>query len=123
MIILYDSKCDFCVWFIRLVDKKIKKDIHVGKYDLRTVEARQFLRQKNINFINLNTIYLIENEVYVKSRAVLKIIRKMQMPYSMLYSFGILPVKVTDALYDFVARNRYRISRLFRHHQAQQSTG
>lgn len=115
MTILYDSKCDFCLWFIRFIEAKRQKSVQIDKYDLRTIEARQLLKSHGVNFINLNTIYFVDQEVLVKSKAILRIVRKTSFPYSLLYFFNLLPRKMTDVMYDYVARNRYKLSKLFNH--------
>ena len=113
MTILYDSQCDFCNCFIHFFEKRKKKSVSFSKYDLRSRDARALLRQKNINFVNLNTIYLIEDDVLNKSKAVIKILSNTTFPYNTLYIFKGVPQKGTDTAYEVIAKKRYVISKLF----------
>jgi predicted DCC family thiol-disulfide oxidoreductase YuxK len=115
MTILYDSQCDFCCWFLDFFEKKKRKSICFLKYDLRTTEARSLLRDVNVKFVNLNTIYLIDDHVLMKSKAVLEILKRTRFPFNAFYFFNILPKKMTDKIYEFVARNRYKIGKLLFH--------
>ena len=112
MTILYDSKCDFCLSFIALYEKYRRHSVTYAKFDLRTKEARALLKSRQINFVNLNTIYLVDEKVSIKSTAVLKILWKTKWPVRLLYVLHILPVRFTDAVYEFVAKNRYRLSKM-----------
>jgi predicted DCC family thiol-disulfide oxidoreductase YuxK len=83
-------------------------------YDLRSREARQFLKERNVQFITMNTIYCIKGDkVSKKSTAVFNIFRHARSPYRYLSLLGILPVAFTDYFYDLVAKHRYTLSKLF----------
>jgi predicted DCC family thiol-disulfide oxidoreductase YuxK len=89
---------------------KINGDISV--YDLRTREARSILKNREVDFVNMNTIYCItQDEVLNKSRAVFAIFSNAKSGYRFFSFFRKLPVKLTDKVYDFVARHRYSISK------------
>jgi predicted DCC family thiol-disulfide oxidoreductase YuxK len=113
MIVLYDSHCGFCVSFVRFFEGRIKDDQDYKKHDLRTREARAVLREKEVAIVNLNTIYLVDNGVHMKSRAVFRILRHARFPYNLAFGLSMLPAPLTDIGYDFIARNRYKISRFF----------
>ena len=53
-------------------------------------------------------LFLYDGKVYDKSAGVLKIAQLLGWPMKWLYMFYILPKKWRDAVYDFVARHRYR---------------
>lgn len=109
MIILYDSKCAFCNAVIHFFERKIAPGKLEGKHDLRTVEARQLLKEQQVSFIKLNTIYVIDKQVYLKSAAIFRIIRRLVFPFRLLYVFSVFPVSFSNKIYDFIAAHRYRI--------------
>lgn len=85
-----------------------------GLYDLRSREARQLLRDRDITFVTMNTIYCIDGDVVAKkSTAIFRIFRTARRPYRYLSLLRMLPVKFTDYCYDFVAKHRYTISKIF----------
>lgn len=57
----------------------------------------------------LNTIILLEDQqVLQKSDAILGIARHLPAAWPLLYVFKIFPRFIRDAVYDWIARNRYR---------------
>ncbi len=55
------------------------------------------------------SIVLIEGDrVYDRSDAALRIARRLGGAWSLLYAFIVVPRVVRDAVYRFIARNRYR---------------
>lgn len=56
-----------------------------------------------------DTIVLVEGgRLYERSAAALRIARHMGLPWSLLYAFIVVPRPIRDAVYKFIARNRYR---------------
>ncbi len=45
---------------------------------------------------------------YEKSTAVLRIARQLSPPWPVFYALKIIPVGLRDALYDWIAANRYK---------------
>lgn len=59
---------------------------------------------------SLETIVFVdEGEVFVRSRAVFRITRYLPWPYRMLSWFRWLPVRLTDAVYRWIAVRRYEL--------------
>jgi predicted DCC family thiol-disulfide oxidoreductase YuxK len=55
-----------------------------------------------------SVILITGNKSFAKSDAVLRIFKKMNGLYPLLYSFIILPGIIRDPVYNLIARNRYR---------------
>ncbi len=56
-----------------------------------------------------STILLIEGgRIYARSTAALRVARRLGWPYKLLYAFIVVPRPLRDAVYEWVARNRYR---------------
>lgn len=106
-IIIYDATCKFCTRFTSWSEASnpILKAIPV-----RSKEARMHLRNANVHFINLQTIYFIsDGKAYVKSKAIFQIMRLMPLPWRLLSGFEIFPLSLTDYLYNLFAKYRYRL--------------
>ena len=55
------------------------------------------------------TFVLVENEnIYVKSSAVLKIAKQLSGSIKLLYALIIFPHTIRDWVYDYIAKNRYK---------------
>jgi len=56
-----------------------------------------------------DSLLLIEGErCYTRSTAALRIARRLQGPWFLLYALIVVPRPLRDAFYDWFARNRYR---------------
>jgi predicted DCC family thiol-disulfide oxidoreductase YuxK len=56
----------------------------------------------------MSTVVLIENgQLYTRSTAVLRVLRRLEAPWSLLWAFIVVPRPVRDWLYDRVAASRY----------------
>jgi predicted DCC family thiol-disulfide oxidoreductase YuxK len=57
----------------------------------------------------IDTIVLIENnKIYTQSTAALRIARKLNRLYFLLYIFILIPPFIRNPIYRFIARNRYK---------------
>ena len=106
-IILFDGVCNLCNGAINFV---IKRDnSNVFKFaPLQENSGILLLKKYAINPQKLDTIILIENDrVYLKSSAALRISKKMSNLWPLLYVCIVLPKFLRDAVYDYIAKNRY----------------
>ncbi|MNT04339.1 hypothetical protein D3C72_1389140 [compost metagenome] len=56
-----------------------------------------------------STFVLVEDgRYYTRSKAALKLARVLPFPWPLWYVFVVIPPFIRDAVYDIVARNRYR---------------
>ncbi len=106
--ILYDGNCSFCKTVVGFIDKRDKKNVFRFN-TIQSPEARALLRERKENFVDLNTVYFVDGtDVKKRSKAVFGIFSYLSFPYSLLSIFGILPVRLTDAVYKWIAKNRHR---------------
>jgi predicted DCC family thiol-disulfide oxidoreductase YuxK len=107
-IVLYDGKCNFCNAIVNYIIERDKKKLF-SFAPLQSKEARRILRERDEAFVSLKTVYLVNGmQVCKRSTAIFQIFRRLGMPYSILSVFRFLPVFVTDAVYTFIAKNRYK---------------
>ncbi len=103
--IIYDSNCKFCTRFAHWCAKKQNEFTILS---VRDSEAKTLLRNVGIKFIDLQTIYFIEEQnVFVRSKAVFKILTKVNYPWKLIALCQYLPVKFTDYFYKLFAKYRY----------------
>jgi predicted DCC family thiol-disulfide oxidoreductase YuxK len=102
-IIFFDGECHLCN---RLVQFIIQRSDPVQVASLQWDTAKMLLKQNHAGILALNTLVLFENNtLYIKSDAVLGILRKMHGPWPLLYVFKFIPVSVRDKLYEVFANN------------------
>jgi predicted DCC family thiol-disulfide oxidoreductase YuxK len=107
-IILFDGVCNFCNSSINFVIKHDKKD-RFRFASLQSDTGKKILEQFEEDTTTTASVILIENSgLYKRSTAILRIARHLGGAYLLLYGFIIVPRFIRDAVYNFIARNRYK---------------
>lgn len=107
-VILFDGVCNLCSNIVQFVIKKDHKDIFRFA-SLQSEFGQQVLKKFNLPASNFNTFILYKNgKIYLKSTGALLVAKQLSWPWPLLYSFIILPSFLRNALYNFVAKNRYK---------------
>jgi len=108
-IILFDGICNLCDAAVQFVIKRDKKDV------FRFLAIQSDFGQEIIKFIGIDisktdSIILYEpgKAYYHKAEAALKISKELGGIYSLLTIFTLLPKGISNIVYDFIARNRYK---------------
>lgn len=106
-IIIFDGKCVLCSRFVRFVLRRDRR----GQFRFlaaQTPLGEALFRHFGLNTQSYETYVLLEHGVIrVKSDAALRILTALGLPWSLLKVGRIIPRPWRDALYDFVARNRF----------------
>ncbi|MEO6901622.1 MAG: DUF393 domain-containing protein [Bacteroidia bacterium] len=107
-IILFDGVCNFCNASIHFIIKHDHKN-YFKFATLQSEKVKALVSNFNISLSTNNSILLIEKDkIYYKSTAALRIAKKLNNGYSLLYLFIIVPVFIRNIIYDYVAKNRYK---------------
>jgi predicted DCC family thiol-disulfide oxidoreductase YuxK len=108
-IILFDGVCNLCNGAVQFIIRNDRRD-RFRFAALQSDLGKELCRARHIDTGQIDSIVLIDPGVayFIKSDAALEIAR--QLPgYGLLpYMLGWLPRSLRDAVYDLVARNRYR---------------
>ena len=109
IIIFYDGPCVFCNFWIRTLCNWDKND-RLRFSSLDSDYAIKFASQREINISNKDTVIVWdqENKIYTESRAFFKIMKTLGGFFNLILVFSIIPKFLTDGIYRFVARNRYK---------------
>lgn len=108
-IILFDGVCNLCD---NVVQRVIAAD-HRDQFRFTSLDSelgQQILHQIGVNRTQTDSIVLYQpgEAYYIKSQAALMTAKYLGGWYSLLSIFLILPTKLADSLYDFIAKNRYK---------------
>ena len=109
-IILFDGLCNLCNASVQFIIKRDSKDV------FRFVSLQSNLGQQIVQHLELNTqkvdsILLynsVQNTYFYKSEAVFEIVKSSGGIFYCLLIFRLIPIAITNKIYDFIARNRYR---------------
>ena len=107
-IIFYDGHCKICNWWTRFIQKRDKHSV----FDLHPISSDQskcFF--KNHRTLNKDAIIVWDQKstYWVASNAVFKILKHIGNTSKILLLFQVFPEKLNDVIYNFIARNRYKI--------------
>ena len=108
IVILYDGYCNLCNTSLQFIIKHDKKR-EFQYIPLQSEEADELL-PNNITKENLpDSVILIEDgQMYSKSEAFFRILPYLGKRYKFLLVFKIIPQKLRDRIYDWIASNRYK---------------
>ncbi|MCP9460540.1 MAG: thiol-disulfide oxidoreductase DCC family protein [Nitrospira sp.] len=107
-IVLFDGVCRWCVTWVGFA---IRHDPS-GRFKfapLQSSPAQQLLATLGLPTHNFETFLLVEQgRIYTKSTAALRVIKLLAGPVALLSLCILIPRPLRDALYEYVARRRYR---------------
>lgn len=111
-IILYDGVCNLCKGIVLFLRKRDKKSL-LRFAALQSEAGQALMKQYGIqNKENITLYYICEREgeskCHQKSTAILHILRDLGGLWRCLYPLILIPVRIRDAAYLFIAHRRYR---------------
>jgi predicted DCC family thiol-disulfide oxidoreductase YuxK len=106
-LILFDGICVLCSRGCRFVSKRDRRG-YFRFVPIQLAEGRPLAEQLGIDPDHPDSFaFLANGQAYVKSEAVLRIARELpRWQWTSVFQF--VPRVIRDAIYDLVARNRYR---------------
>lgn len=107
-VIYFDGVCNLCNGSVQFVIKRDK----AGKFRFAPLQSRAgqaILARNGLSGEHFTSFLLSENgKLYRRSTAALRVVRRLPGAWPLLYGFIIVPPFIRNAVYDFIARNRYR---------------
>ncbi|MBC3538253.1 thiol-disulfide oxidoreductase DCC family protein [Rufibacter sediminis] len=106
--ILFDGVCNLCNGFVQFVINN-DPESYFRFASLQSEVGQQVLKTHGLPTEQFKSVLLLENgQLYTRSSAALRIVRRLSGGWSWLYALVIVPKFLRDPLYDWVSRNRYR---------------
>ena len=107
-IILFDGVCNYCNSMVNFIIRQDtgKKFVFAA---LQSDTGQKLLKQYNLPTNDLDSFVLIdEGKAYQRSTAALKLYNKLPWYWKWVQIFWIIPAFIRDAVYNFIAKNRYK---------------
>jgi predicted DCC family thiol-disulfide oxidoreductase YuxK len=107
-ILLFDGVCNLCnstVNFIIRIDRRAE----IRFASIQSEAGQSLLSNYEISENLDSVVYIADNRYYIKSSAILHVLRDIGGGWRVFYSLMIFPKSLRDYIYDLIARNRYRI--------------
>ena len=108
-VILFDGVCNLCERSVQLVIRNDRSGLFRFA-SLQSDVAQDLLRKHDYEHDPLSSVLLLEDGVvYRKSRAALRIARRMDRLWPLFYyAFFWIPSVLADPVYTFIGNRRYR---------------
>ncbi|MFL9836014.1 thiol-disulfide oxidoreductase DCC family protein [Flavobacterium sp. ST-75] len=108
-IILFDGVCNLCDSTVQFIIKRDKKDIF-RFVALQSELGEEIIKHIGVDRSKTDSIILYEPGIayYYKSEAAIKIASVLGGIYTLMNVFSILPKSLSNSIYDYIARNRYK---------------
>lgn len=108
-IVLFDGVCNLCDSTVQRIIKNDKKDIF-RFVALQSDLGQQIIKHIGIDISKTDSIILYEpgHAYYYKAEAAIKIAKEIGGIYSLLGTLTIFPKWLSNKVYDFNAKNRYK---------------
>jgi predicted DCC family thiol-disulfide oxidoreductase YuxK len=107
-VILFDGVCNLCNTVVQFV---IKHDPahHFRFASLQSNFGQEVLHRFKLPMEAFGSFILLEDDnIYTKSSAALRVVKKLKGAWSGLYGFIIVPPFIRNAVYNLVAKKRYQ---------------
>jgi predicted DCC family thiol-disulfide oxidoreductase YuxK len=106
-VILFDGVCNLCNGAVNfIIDRDTQNTFKFAS--LQSDTARELLKDASIKPENLDSIVMIhDGQVFTKSAAAFRIANYLSGGWILLRIFSVLPLLITDGVYDIIAKNRY----------------
>jgi predicted DCC family thiol-disulfide oxidoreductase YuxK len=107
-VVLFDGVCNLCQRSVQVILANDAKGLfHFAS--LQSALGQQILQQHGLAAEPLKTFVLVENgQVYTRSTAALRVAAQLRGAWRWLRVLMLVPRPIRDAVYNLVARNRYR---------------
>ena len=107
-IILFDGICHLCNGFVAFVIQRDSK-ARFRFAPLQSEVGKRLLIESGVPLQANESVVLIEaGKGSVESKAVLRTMKILPGPWKLMYGFIVVPRPIRDAVYRWIARNRYR---------------
>jgi predicted DCC family thiol-disulfide oxidoreductase YuxK len=106
--ILFDGVCNLCS---RIVQFVIKND-YKRQFKFASLQSdfgQQVLKDNKLDNVNLQSFLLLDGgRLYSRSAAALRVTKYLGGLWPVLYGFIIVPAFIRDAVYNWIAKSRYK---------------
>ena len=107
-VILFDGVCNYCNSIVNFV---IRHDKHNRLLfaPLQSQTGQELLRTYHLPVGDFNSfVFISEQKAWLRSSAALQVLRQLPWYWQWTRAFWIIPQFIRDAVYNLIARNRYR---------------
>lgn len=107
LVVLFDGVCNLCSGTVQFVIRHDAKN-RFQFASLQSSYGQKILQQYQLPTNVFNSFILLENDkIFTRSTAALRVAKRLRGLWPLLYAFSIIPPFIRNAVYDWIAKNRY----------------
>ncbi|MEC0209228.1 thiol-disulfide oxidoreductase DCC family protein [Paenibacillus ehimensis] len=107
-LVFYDGVCGFCQRVVQFIIPRDRSAVF-RFVAIQSETGSRLLRRHGLDPAELNTFVLLEQgRMYTRSTAGLRVLRRLDGAWPLLYAMIVVPRPVRDLVYKWIAANRYR---------------
>jgi predicted DCC family thiol-disulfide oxidoreductase YuxK len=107
-VILFDGVCNYCNAVVNFIIRQDKKNL-LRFASLQSSAGQRLLKQYHLPTEQLNSfVFISKGRAYTRSTAGLMLYNHLPWYWKWVQLFRIIPPIFRNAVYDFVAKNRYK---------------
>lgn len=107
MIVVFDAQCLLCNGWVRFLLKHDRRGVYRFA-SIQGVTGQALLAQAGLQVEGLQTLLLVDGpKTWQHTAAILRVLHGLGWPWRLAWVGWLVPAPLRDALYRWVARNRY----------------
>lgn len=107
-VVLFDGVCNLCSSVVQFIIKHDKKK-QFRFASLQSDFGQKILAENKFSTTDLSSFILLEDgKLFTKSTGALRVVKRLKALWPLLYGFIIIPPFIRNAVYNWVAKNRYK---------------
>lgn len=108
MIVVFDAHCLLCSGSVRWLLRRDKRKL-LRFASAQSEAGRELLTLAGVDILDPQSFVVVDGQRhYTESAAVLRIVGALGWPWRVLRATRLVPAPLRDAIYRWIARNRYR---------------
>ena len=109
-VIIFDGQCVFCSGWVKFALKRDKNKTY-RFMTAQSATGAALYRHYGLDDRNYETnMLLVNGKPYLRSEGSIRMVAGLGFPWSLLKVFSLVPRPLLDRIYEFVARNRFRLA-------------
>lgn len=108
MIVVFDAQCLLCNGWVRFLLRHDRRRV-LRFASIQGVNGQALLAHAGLQVQGLQTLLLVDgNRSWQHTAAILRVLHALGWPWRLAWAAWLVPALLRDALYRWLARNRYR---------------
>lgn len=104
----YDAKCKLCNTWLNVL-RRTDREGRISYVALQSEAGNMLLERYNFDIEKADTVVFENNtNIFLRSEAVIECLSYLGTFWKLAKILRIFPLKIRDAVYDTIARNRYK---------------